>query len=151
MKIYSFYILFLALLCGCTLTKVENSKKDIKKLRKEVIETETSFAKTMSDRNFNNFKEFISDEAIFFDDDSQLNGKTEIVKAWEKYYKSEVALFSWKPKQVDVLPSGNLAQSSGPVYNANGEQIGYFNSIWRLERNKWKIIFDKGYKFCKSE
>ncbi|PJA98858.1 MAG: DUF4440 domain-containing protein, partial [Ignavibacteriales bacterium CG_4_9_14_3_um_filter_30_11] len=113
MKNYSFYFLILILLSGCTFTTDDNSKKEIKELRNEVIETETAFAKTMADRNFNNFKAFISDEAIFFDDDSQLNGKTEIVKAWEKYYKSEVALFSWKPKQVDVLPSGNLAQSSG--------------------------------------
>lgn len=151
MKINIILLFFLILLSGCTLTTDDNSKKDMKELRKEVIETETAFAKTMADRNFDNFKEFISNEAIFFDDDSQLNGKTKILEAWERYYKGEVALFSWKPKQVDVLPSGSLAQSSGPVFDANGNQIGYFNSIWRLEGNKWKIIFDKGYPFCKSE
>ena len=151
MKNYSFYFLILILLSGCTFTTDDNSKKEIKELRNEVIETETAFAKTMADRNFNNFKAFISDEAIFFDDDSQLNGKTEILENWKKYFNKEKASFHWEPKQVDVLQSGLLAHSSGKVYNTKGKQTGYFNSIWRLEGTKWKIIFDKGYPFCSSE
>jgi hypothetical protein len=53
--------------------------------------------------------------------------------------------FSWKPDVIEVLPSGKLALSSGPVFNPKGEQVGTFSSIWRREsEGSWKIIFDKG-------
>jgi ketosteroid isomerase-like protein len=46
---------------------------------------------------------------------------------------------------VEVLDSGTLALSAGPVRDPKGQQIGTFNSIWRREADgSWKIIFDKG-------
>ena len=46
---------------------------------------------------------------------------------------------------IEVLPSGTLALSSGPVFDPDGKKVGTFNSIWRRERNgKWQVIFDKG-------
>ena len=46
---------------------------------------------------------------------------------------------------VEVLESGNLALSSGPVRNASGEEVGRFNSIWRKEADgTWRVVFDKG-------
>jgi hypothetical protein len=46
---------------------------------------------------------------------------------------------------VQVLESGTLGISSGPVRDPAGNRVGTFNSVWRLEADgKWKIIFDKG-------
>ena len=55
------------------------------------------------------------------------------------------APFSWKPDVIEVLPSGNLAISSGPVLDPGGKKIGNFSSIWRREPDgRWLVIFDKG-------
>ena len=48
-----------------------------------------------------------------------------------------------------MLDRGNLAISSGPVYNPEGKLVSRFTSIWRLEApNQWRIIFDKGNEVC---
>jgi hypothetical protein len=45
----------------------------------------------------------------------------------------------------EVLDSGVLAISSGPVRDSKGALIAAFTSIWQLEdTGKWRIIFDKG-------
>jgi hypothetical protein len=60
-----------------------------------------------------------------------------------------VAPFSWSPEVVDVLESGTLAHSSGPVRDAGGRRIGTFNSIWRREPDgRWRVVFDKGCPVC---
>jgi hypothetical protein len=46
---------------------------------------------------------------------------------------------------VEVLPSGRLAMTSGPVTDAEGKPAGAFHSIWRREDDGvWRVIFDKG-------
>ena len=114
-----------------------------------VKETERRFAATMEFRDFEGFKSYLSEEAVFFSGVKVLQGKQEIAAAWEPYFKEPSAPFSWEPDQVEVLESGTLALSSGPVRNANGKLLGTFTSIWRLEdTNKWRIIFDKGSDAC---
>jgi len=37
------------------------------------------------------------------------------------------------------------AFSSGPVFDAQGTEVGRFNSIWRLDPDGvWRIVFDRG-------
>ena len=70
---------------------------------------------------------------------------TAIVEAWRKYYEGDQPPFSWEPEQVEVVDSGTLAYSGGPVHDASGKVVGRFNSIWRLEApGQWKIVFDRG-------
>jgi len=62
------------------------------------------------------------------------------------------APFSWEPAEVEVLDSGTLALSSGPVHDPAGRLIGTFTSIWRLEApGRWRIVFDKGGEVCDGE
>lgn len=115
-----------------------------------VRDTEQAFADSMASREFDRFLSFISDEAIFFSGNKPLRGKERIGEAWKPYFKDADAPFSWKPEIVEVLESGTLALSSGPVHGADGKLIGTFSSIWRLdsESNRWKVIFDKGNDVC---
>ena len=114
-----------------------------------VKETEHRFAETMEFRDFEGFKSYLSEEAVFFSGTRVLRGKQQIAAAWEPYFRDPSAPFSWEPDTVEVLESGTLALSSGPVRNANGKLLGTFTSIWRLEdTNKWRIIFDKGSDAC---
>lgn len=117
--------------------------------QKQVWETETAFAKSMSDRDFAAFSRFLSDEAVFFGSKRVLHGKADVRAVWKDYYTEPAAPFSWEPAQVEVLASGNLALSTGPVHDAEGKLIGTFSSIWRRDApGVWHIVFDKGSPAC---
>jgi ketosteroid isomerase-like protein len=118
-------------------------------LQQEVANTERAFAKSMADRDHAAFASFLSEEAVFFSDPAVLHGKEQVAQAWKRFYQGPTAPFSWQPEQVEVLPSGTLALSSGPVRDGQGKLIATFTSIWRLEApGVWRIIFDKGNDVC---
>jgi ketosteroid isomerase-like protein len=119
--------------------------------RDEVIATEHAFAKTMADRDFKAFTGFIAGEAIFFSGNSVEHGSGAIAAAWRPYFNGPAAPFAWVPDNVQVLPSGKLALSTGPVY-IQGKEVGRFNSIWRLDAaHTWHIVFDKGEAVCTAK
>lgn len=127
----------------------ETQQQTTDALKQQVMDTERSFAKTMADRDHTAFTAFLSDEAIFFSSCKPLRGKQKIAEAWKPLYKNPKAPFSWAPELVDVLDSGTLALSSGPVYDPGGKLIGKFTSIWRLQApGTWRIVFDKGNEDC---
>lgn len=113
--------------------------------RSEVEAREIAFAKTMADRDLKAFQSFISHEAVFFKGNEPLRGSVAIVQAWAPFFDGETAPFSWRPDVIEVLDSGRLAISSGPVLDPSGEEVGRFNSIWRMdEDDTWRVVFDKG-------
>jgi uncharacterized protein (TIGR02246 family) len=113
--------------------------------QREVRARETAFARSMADRNLAAFTSFISPEAVFVGVDGTTRGPTEIAAAWKRFFDGPQAPFSWKPETVEVLPSGTLALSTGPVFDPKGERIRTYNSTWRLEADGvWRIIFDNG-------
>ncbi|MEO8123142.1 MAG: nuclear transport factor 2 family protein [Burkholderiales bacterium] len=114
-------------------------------LEQQVRDTERAFAQTMADRDATAFAGFIADEAVFFGRDGAIRGKAAVVAAWKPYFDGSKPPFAWAPEQVEVLPSGTLAISSGPVFAPGGEKIASFTSIWRREApGVWRIVFDKG-------
>ena len=115
----------------------------------QVRAAETAFAKSMADRNASAFASLIADEAVFFGSKTVQHGKPEVVAAWKRFFDGPAAPFSWAPAEVEVLASGTLGMTSGPVYDPNGQRIGTFNSIWQKQKDgSWKIIFDKGCPPC---
>ncbi len=142
--------LFLATFLSFNLSSVAFSQPvPTDELKLQVVQTETAFAKSMADRNFSVFTGFLSDEAVFFSATKVLHGKDEIAGAWKPLFEAPAAPFSWTSGQVEVLKSGTLALSTGPVYGATGKVIGSFTSIWRLDApGVWHIVFDKGNEAC---
>lgn len=115
----------------------------------QVRRTEQAFADSMAARDFDAFRSFLSPEAVFFSGDTSLRGAEAVAAAWKPYFDGPDAPFSWRPETVEVLDSGALALSSGPVFDPFGTRVGAFNSIWRREADgAWKIVFDKGEKAC---
>ncbi len=127
-----------------------NSRRaSVETLRQQVIDSERAFAATMSARDFSAFTSFLSNEAIFISGERALHGAKQVAAAWKRYYNGPTAPFSWQPETVEVLDSGTLALSTGPVFDPGGKLTGTFTSIWRLEAaDTWRIIFDKGCKVC---
>lgn len=106
---------------------------------------ETAFAATMADRDLDAFVGFLDAETIFFAGDVELRGAEAVKKAWAPFFEGEAAPFSWRPEAASVLDSGSLGLTSGPVLDPEGNRIGTFNSIWRLNPDGvWKIVFDRG-------
>ena len=119
------------------------------RLQQQVAETERAFAKTMADRDVTAFGRFISQEAVFVSGAKPLRGRQQVIDGWRKYFEGASAPFSWEPQTVEVLDSGRLAFSSGPVHDAAGKLVGTYSSVWRLEaRDTWRIIFDSGCEIC---
>ena len=139
-----------ALLAGCATTSPP--KADLAVLKQQVIDTETAFAKTMADRDHAAFVTFLADETLWFKSKGILRGKAAVAEDWKRFYEKPQAPFSWKPTEVEVLESGTLAISSGPVYDPAGNLVGVFNSIWRQEApGVWRIVFDKGGCPCEGQ
>jgi ketosteroid isomerase-like protein len=117
--------------------------------KEQVMRTERAFAKTMADRDLNAFASFVSEDAVFFSGPTPLHGKQAIVEYWKRFYGKSEAPFSWEPAQVEVLASGDLALSTGPVHDPSGKLTSTFQSIWRREKpGVWRIVFDKGSPVC---
>ncbi len=118
-------------------------------LKKQVFEAERGFAATMKARDHAAFARYLSDEAVFFGGANVLTGKDAVAKGWKGFYEGAQAPFSWEPDSVEVLASGTLAISSGPVYGVDGKLRSRFNSIWRQDApGVWHVIFDKGSPVC---
>ena len=118
-------------------------------LQQQVADTERAFAHTMSARDHAAFMTFLSEEAVFLSGSATLRGKQQVAAGWKPLYEQPEAPFSWQPERVEVLDTGTVALSTGPVYDPKGKLIATFTSIWRLEApGVWRIIFDRGNPVC---
>jgi ketosteroid isomerase-like protein len=134
-------------LCAVGLAVAGASSED---LASQVRATEAAFAKTMADRDHAAFLTFLSEEAVFVGPSRVLRGKKAVGEGWKPFYEGAEPPFSWKPDRVEVIESGTLALSSGPVFDPQGRRVGTFNSVWRREKKGWKIVLDNGCPPCEQ-
>lgn len=134
-------------LAGCA---APGGRASAEEARRQVMAAERAFAKTMADRDHRAFAAFVADDTVFFSGPKPLHGKQAVVDFWARFYKDPEAPFSWEPEEVEVLGSGTLAISSGPVRNPQGKVFARFTSIWRLDAPgpRWRVVFDKGAPEC---
>jgi uncharacterized protein (TIGR02246 family) len=115
----------------------------------QVRAAEAAFAGTMARRDSATFGTYVADDAVFVGSRGPLRGRDSIVAGWRPFFAGPAAPFSWAPEMVEVLASGTLALSSGPVFDPTGKRIGTFNSIWRRDADgRWRVVFDKGCPAC---
>jgi ketosteroid isomerase-like protein len=109
---------------------------------------EAAFAKTMADRDHAAFTSFVSEEAVFVGRTAR-RGRKAVAEGWRPFFEGKKAPFAWAPEIVEVIDSGTLALSSGPVFDADGKRSGTFHSTWRLEPDGvWRIVLDIGCPPC---
>lgn len=113
-----------------------------------VLDAERAFADSMAKRDLTAFATHLSTEAVFFsspDGMRVLRGKTAIVEGWKPLFEGPAAPFSWAPETAEILESGTLAMTTGPVRDQQGKMTGRFSSVWRLEPDgRWRVVFDRG-------
>jgi ketosteroid isomerase-like protein len=118
-------------------------------LARQVRAREAAFAKTMADRDHAAFASFVSEEALFLGQ-GVLRGRGAVAEGWRPFFEEATAPFSWEPERVEVIDSGTLALSTGPVRGPGGERIGTFHSTWRLEADgEWRVVLDVGCPPCR--
>ena len=140
-------------LCACmlALSVVGSARAEThEQLTQQVRDAENGFAATMAKRDHKAFATFIAEDAVFFGGENRVyRGRKAVVDSWKGLYEKPDAPFSWRSESVEVIESGKLAHSSGPVFNPKGERMGTFNSVWRRESDgSWKVVFDKGCDAC---
>jgi ketosteroid isomerase-like protein len=109
---------------------------------------EAAFAKTLADRDLAAFTAFVSEEAVFAGRTVR-RGRKAVAEGWKPFFDGPKAPFAWAPELVEVIDSGALALSSGPVFGPEGKRSGTFHSTWRLEKDGvWRIVLDIGCPPC---
>jgi len=109
---------------------------------------EQAFAKTMADRDHAAFASFVSEEAVFVGRTVR-RGRRDVAEGWKPYFEGARAPFSWQPETVEVVDSGTLALSRGPVFDEQGRRSGTFTSTWRREPDgEWRVVLDSGCPPC---
>lgn len=139
------------LLCGVVLgllSALHASAQSLEAEQTAVRSREEAFARTMAERDHTAFVSFLSEEAIFCGR-TVLRGKAAVAEGWRPFFAGADAPFSWAPDRVEVVASGTLALSSGPVFDRTGRRIGTFTSTWRKEADGvWRIVLDSGCPPC---
>jgi ketosteroid isomerase-like protein len=133
------------------LASVGEGTETLEQKAQRVRAREVAFAKTMADRDHAAFAAFVSEEALFLGP-TVLRGREAVAEGWRAFFEGEPAPFSWEPERVEVIDSGTLAISTGPVRGPDGQRVGTFNSTWRLEPDgEWRVVIDLGCPPCRCE
>jgi ketosteroid isomerase-like protein len=143
-----------AAIAGATGRRAEAAQQPAGKSKTDqVADAERAFAASLAKRDLKAFASHLSNEAVFFangEPPTVLRGKNAVVEGWKKFFDAPSPPFSWSPDLVEVLESGTLALSTGPVRDPKGAVVGRFNSIWRLDSDgRWRVVFDKGCPVCR--
>ena len=132
-----------------SLGQASDGAKAPEKLAERVRAREVTFAQTMADRDHAAFASHVSEEALFMGP-TVLRGRAAVAEGWKPFFEGSQAPFSWEPERVEVIDSGTLAISSGPVRDPEGQRVGTFNSTWRLEPDgQWRVVIDIGCPPCR--
>jgi ketosteroid isomerase-like protein len=114
----------------------------------EVRAREIAFAKSMADRDLAAFATFVSEEAVFLGA-TVLRGGDAVIEGWKPFFDGPEAPFSWAPERVEVVASGTIAISTGPVRGPDGQRVGTFTSTWQREPDgHWRVVLDSGCPPC---
>lgn len=117
---------------------------EIARRTEAVRRTEIAFAAAFAARDVEGFRRFLAPDTLWMGQ-APLQGPQAVMAAWHAWLTSPQPPFSWSPDLVLVLPSGDLARTSGPVLDTAGKPTARFQSTWRREpAGGWLIVFDFG-------
>ena len=116
----------------------------------EVRAAEIAFARTMAERRFDAFAAFVAEDAVFVNGGKPLRGQREVLAHWARFFERPAAPFAWAPEIIEVLGTGSLAYSEGPVTRPDGVVVARYASTWRRDADgRWRVVFDNGHEVCR--
>jgi len=119
-----------------TLTALADARDDVRN-------AELSFAKAFADRDQAKFFSLVLDDATFMGPAATLAGKKAVMERWSRFFSMAKAPFNWAPDRVAVNAAGTIGLTAGPVFDADGNHIGNFNSTWvKQQDGTWRVLFD---------
>ncbi len=134
----------LALLASNAFAATLPTPAEIDAVKADVKAAEIAFAKTLADRRFDRFGDFVAEDAVFNGKAAQI-GKPAVLAAWKGLFEKPQAPFSWAPDAVAPTADGRYALSTGLVHDPEGKVAGRFTSIWRKDGDgKWRVVADQG-------
>lgn len=120
------------------------TEADLAAAAADVRAAETAFARTMADRKFDRFGDFVAEDAVFNGRAVQI-GHAAVLQAWKGFFEGPKAPFSWAPDAVAPTADGRYAVSTGLVHDKDGKLTGRFTSIWRKDADgHWRVVADQG-------
>lgn len=146
-KMKHFYLLLIIyLFTSCAM----NTDDNIEKWKKEITDTELSFAKLAKEKGVHHaFMSYADESAVLLREDQLVTGKKEIDDYFNNQTLKEYDL-EWSPEFVEVSKSGDLGYTYGHYVfsytNEEGktvESTGIFHTVWkRQDDNSWKFVLD---------
>ncbi len=113
-----------------------------------LIDAEKSFAQTSKAKSTKEaFVSFFSDSGLIF-----RPGPVLAKKFWQDA-KEGSDLLTWEPVFADISFAGDMGYTTGPwEFRSNrGDSVaaatGYFVSVWKREKDQWKVALDMGVSF----
>lgn len=133
------------------------TEQELLDLQESLRQTETAFAVSVADKDWDQFVSFIADEAIFVAG-AVLRGKQAILDGWAVFFQEGAPKLIWRPEIVEIQEDGELGMTQGPFTveqpGPDGtvlSQSGSFNSVWERQADgSWKVIFDAGCPPCQA-
>ena len=133
------------------------TEQELLDLQKSLRETETAFAASVANQDWDQFASFIADEAIFVSG-AVLHGKQAILDGWAVFFREDAPKLTWKPEVVEIQDDGELGMTRGPFTleqpgpDGSVESVsGLFTSVWEYQPDgSWKVIFDAGCPPCQA-
>ena len=125
------------------------SADEIVKRVEEARAAEIAFAAAFAARDVAGFRRLLAPDTIWMGK-APLHGPDAVMAAWNGLLTSPKPPFSWSPDLVLVLPSGDLARTTGPVLDPAGKVTARFQSVWRRKpAGGWEVVFDFGTEVCR--
>ena len=133
------------------------TEQELLDLQKSLRETETAFAASVANQDWDQFASFIADEAIFVSG-AVLRGKQSILDGWAVFFRDDAPKLTWKPEVVEIQDDGELGMTRGPFTleqpgpDGSVESVsGLFTSVWEYQPGgSWQVIFDAGCPPCQA-
>lgn len=148
MRLLSIAVLVISVLLLALAGMARSSHVD---LQRQVAAADRALAAAMAARDVAAFGALVADEAVFFAGERPVRGRHAIVETWHPCFEGTQAPFSWAPDQVEVVESGTLATTAGPVRGAAGQALGRYEAVWRLAApGQWQIVFERGRPACRG-
>ena len=118
----------------------------------EVRQAEIAFDRAVADGDIEGFADMVAEDAVFYGT-STLEGREAVVAAWRPLFDEDSGVtLRWRPTDIDVASSGDLAVSQGDyrltrVADDGSISVGAgrFVTVWqRSEDGMWRAILDIG-------